>query len=488
MTYYINPNKTLYDNRTADTATKITLEDGVIIGGGPPYPYAQDNYAKYWFPDYAPLWFFYRLNLIEQKNMKYKNNSMDPADLIAFTTCPNNSYCFQENKAFLCDAGKFLRTDLVCYSTCDAGYIPGPLNSFGSAITPTSPAIKESNVCLPVCQKITFNAYPSPSAPTTSPYLVTRGDGFCNSDIFALSTALKESGDYCVANSSVNSTPNNPETIPTVGSYNNWYRTLRKVPEIFSSFFQCRGSVNVDKNTYTEKFQNNPDNKGRADIRSAMYYGWFYTPLTFTIEFPLYTRNNVPAVAPATTTTNSSKVVVGNLKTYYIDVWFFPELRTFIKIDDSKNHYLFSSSAGNVYHNSMDGGVTTNYFFSQGSRNYNQAMTGMFNHFGWNRFTIKVEWIFGSSANVEFSLNNFFPHHRKVDVVGNELKTFNPKFLYVTGTELKYITFCHWDAFCKAGLIRWGSGYYKKLQIWDAENNKVNDYMVANYGIVFTQL
>ncbi len=186
--------------------------------------------------------------------------------------------------------------------------------------------------------------------------------------------------------------------------------------------------------------------------RSAMYYGYKYTP-------------------PAINIYPGKLSQFSNMKwfSYAIEFFWFPDLRkeTFRYTNNNSeaiNHIFFSNIA-QIYHKDIK---DETYEIKRPGSSAVGGFHDYVNVTGWNKFTIYVEYI-PPNYNHHFIVNN------------HEVTLTNPN----SEGPIEFISFCHNDSFptCEGDNFKWSSGYYRNLRLWNGSIYKINLNMILNYSV-----
>ena len=154
---------------------------------------------------------------------------------------------------------------------------------------------------------------------------------------------------------------------------------------------------------------------------------------------------------------NTQNIVIDvsrfNLKSYFVELWYYPDFtqdsRRILTITDK--HYVFYTNSIRLYLSQLN-----KYIFESGLKTA-EVPTDEFSYYEWNKIIAYVKYEKGS-YNLYGYINN----------------NFNQAYYLGTGTSigfnLQMIFFCNGHPnSCNGNNIKWGSGFYKDLRVWDGD-------------------
>lgn len=166
----------------------------------------------------------------------------------------------------------------------------------------------------------------------------------------------------------------------------------------------------------------------------AMYYSPIHTPQTI-------------------------RIPVGTYKSYIVEIWYYPDYTQDFKevYTPLQKQFVFCTNVMQIYYDNLQ---KAQYFFSSNQGEV-QIQDDKINRYEWNKFMLVSKF-----ENNQYTLYG---------LINNDLQTIyglgTPQGN--TGFELTHVIFCEG---CTIGNfnVKWGSGFYKNLRIWDGDKTSVS--------------
>ncbi len=164
--------------------------------------------------------------------------------------------------------------------------------------------------------------------------------------------------------------------------------------------------------------------------------------------------------------------LVNNLKSYVIEVWFYPDFilptNQIYKADSpTYKNYIYYTNSMRVYFNHSVNKYYIEYGDYLSTTPPSPAIvptTTAIIHYEWNKLIFNVKYYHtGTKYYFEFFSKNRMQSANKLEV-GNIANT----------NDFIFLIFTHKDTSAGATLnqVSWGSGYYRNLRFWDGDQTQ----------------